>query len=126
MKLVNIGFGNMVSADRVVSTDALVEVLWEDRPPAGARAAIHSAVGRLRSTLGAAGARLIGTSPPGYVLRLGHGEFDVRRFGVLAAQGQTAARAGLSAQASQASAAVASPMEFVTRRVISVAVIRSR
>src|SRR5262249_31020632 len=63
-------------------------------PPAGARAALHSAIQRLRSTLGPAGSALIATRPPGYVLQLGDGEFDVRQFGVLAARGQTAAEAG--------------------------------
>ena len=89
----------LLSAGRVVSVDALAEVLWDGQPPAGARGALHSAIQRLRSALGPAGAALIATRPPGYVLHLGDGGFDVRQFGVLAARGQAAAGAGSWVQA---------------------------
>jgi DNA-binding SARP family transcriptional activator/tetratricopeptide (TPR) repeat protein len=89
----------LLSAGRVVSVDTLAEVLWDGEPPAGARGAMHSAIQRLRSALGPAGPGLIGTRPPGYVLQLGDGGFDVREFGVLAAQGRAAAQAGAWAQA---------------------------
>jgi DNA-binding SARP family transcriptional activator len=51
----------LLSAGRVVSGDALAEMLWDARPPAGARGALHSAIQRLRSTLGPPGAGLIST-----------------------------------------------------------------
>jgi DNA-binding SARP family transcriptional activator len=51
----------LLSAGRVVSVDTLAEVLWDGEPPAGARGAMHSAIQRLRSALGQAGAGLIGT-----------------------------------------------------------------
>src|SRR5262249_25754383 len=70
------------------------EVLWDGEPPAGARGAMHSAIQRLRSALGPAGAGLIGTRPPGYVLSLGEAGFDVREFEVLTARGRAAAQAG--------------------------------
>jgi DNA-binding SARP family transcriptional activator/tetratricopeptide (TPR) repeat protein len=89
----------LLSAGRVVSVDALAEVLWEGRPPAGARGALHSAIQRLRSTLGPAGAALISTRPPGYVMQVGEGGLDVRQFAVLAARGQAAAEARAWAQA---------------------------
>ena len=89
----------LLSAGRVVSVDTLTEVLWDGEPPAGARGAMHSAIQRLRSALGQAGAGLIGTRPPGYVLRLGDSGFDVREFEVLAARGRAAAQAGAWAQA---------------------------
>ncbi len=89
----------LLDAGRVVSVDTLAEVLWDGEPPAGARGAMHSAIQRLRSALGTAGAGLIGTAPPGYVLQLGDAGFDVREFGVLAARGRAAARAGAWAQA---------------------------
>src|SRR5215471_14883940 len=89
----------LLSAGRVVSAEALAEVLWDGRPPAGARGALHSGVQRLRSALGPAGPELIVTRPPGYVIELEGGEFDVRRFGVLAARGRAAAGAGQWAQA---------------------------
>jgi DNA-binding SARP family transcriptional activator len=89
----------LLSAGRVVSVDALAEMLWDSHPPAGARSALHSAVQRLRATLGPSGPGLIGTQPPGYVMQLGDGELDVRQFGLLAARGQEAAEAGSWAEA---------------------------
>jgi DNA-binding SARP family transcriptional activator len=89
----------LLDAGRVVSVDTLAEVLWDGEPPAGARGAMHSAIQRLRSALGSAGAGLIGTAPPGYVLRLGDAGFDVREFGVLSARGRAAARTGAWTQA---------------------------
>jgi DNA-binding SARP family transcriptional activator len=90
--------GLLLNAGQVVSLDALADMLWEGQPPAGARAALHSAIQRLRSTLGPARPALIATRPPGYVLQLGDGEFDVRQFGMLAARGQAAAEAGAWAE----------------------------
>jgi DNA-binding SARP family transcriptional activator len=84
----------LLNAGRVVSLDALGETLWEGQLPAGARGALHSAVQRLRSTLGPSGADLVETRPPGYLIKVGDGEFDVREFGVLAARGHAAAEAG--------------------------------
>jgi DNA-binding SARP family transcriptional activator len=89
----------LLGGGRVVSGDALAEMVWDGRPPAGARGALHSAIQRLRATLGPAGAALITTWPPGYALAPGDGEFDVRQFAVLAARGQAAAGAGGWAQA---------------------------
>jgi DNA-binding SARP family transcriptional activator len=89
----------LLNAGRVVGVDTLAEVLWDGEPPAGARGAMHSAIQRLRSALGPAGAGLIGTRPPGYVLQLGDSGFDVREFEVLAARGRAAAQAGAWEQA---------------------------
>src|SRR5262249_58429732 len=91
----------LLSSGRVVSVDALAEVLWDGRPPTGARGALHSAVQRLRSALGPAGSALIGTRPPGYLIQTGDSGFDVRQFGVLAARGQAAAEAGAWGQAAE-------------------------
>jgi DNA-binding SARP family transcriptional activator/Tfp pilus assembly protein PilF len=89
----------LLGGGRVVSLDALAEVLWEGSPPAGARGALHSAVQRLRSTLGRSGADLVETRPPGYLIRVEDAEFDVRRFSALAARGHAAAADGSWAQA---------------------------
>ena len=89
----------LLNAGRVVSLDTLGETLWEGQLPAGARGALHSAVQRLRSTLGPPGADLVETRPPGYQIKVGDGEFDVREFGVLAARGHAAAEAGAWGQA---------------------------
>ncbi len=84
----------LLNAGRVVSLDALAEVLWDGAPPAGARGALHSAVQRLRATLGPSGADLIETQPPGYRITVADGELDIRAFSSLAARGQAAAEAG--------------------------------
>ena len=84
----------LLNAGRVVSLDALTEVLWDGESPAGARSALHSAVQRLRATLGPSGADLIETQPPGYLISVGDGELDVRAFGMLASRGHAAAEAG--------------------------------
>ena len=89
----------LLGGGRVVSLDALAEVLWEGSPPAGARGALHSAVQRLRSTLGRSGADLVETRPPGYLIRVDDAEFDVRGFSALAARGHAAAADGTWAQA---------------------------
>jgi DNA-binding SARP family transcriptional activator len=89
----------LLGGGRVVSLDALAEVLWEGSPPAGARGALHSAVQRLRSTLGPSGADLIETRPPGYLIRVYDAELDVRGFSALAARGHAAAADGTWAQA---------------------------
>jgi DNA-binding SARP family transcriptional activator len=89
----------LLGGGRVVSVDALAEVLWQGSPPAGARGALHSAVQRLRSTLGRSGADLVETRPPGYLIRVDDAEFDVRRFSALAARGHAAAADGSWAQA---------------------------
>ena len=88
-----------LSAGQVMSVDALAEVLWDGHPPAGARGALHSAIQRLRSTLGPAGAGLVDTRPPGYLIQLGQSELDVRQFCALAEKGQAAAETGYWAQA---------------------------
>ena len=89
----------LLGAGRVVGVDELAEVLWEGQPPAGARGAIHSAVQRLRVTLGPSGAGLVETRAPGYLMRVDDGDFDVREFSALAARGQAAAAAGTWAEA---------------------------
>ncbi len=91
--------GLLLSAGRVVSLDALAGMLWEGEPPAGARGALHSAVQRLRSTLGPAGAELIETRAPGYLISIGDDKLDIRQFSALTTRGHAAAEAGDWAQA---------------------------
>jgi DNA-binding SARP family transcriptional activator len=91
----------LLSAGRVVSLDTLAETLWEGEAPTGARGALHSAVQRLRSTLGPSGASLIETRPPGYLIKVDDAGLDIREFSVLAARGHAAAEAGAWAQAAR-------------------------
>ena len=75
----------LLHADQVVSTDALIDALWGERPPASAANALQAHVSALRRALerhrGTSGAnRLLITRAPGYLLRLSGQVFDVVRF----------------------------------------------
>ena len=72
----------LLRANRVVSVDHLVELLWAQDPPARARPLVHGCVARLRRDLGApsGGSGPLLTQPPGYLLRVGPGELDLDRF----------------------------------------------
>ena len=67
----------------VVSADALVEAIWERRPPANAANAVQTVVSRLRSALGDG---VVLTRTPGYVLGVAAGDVDASRFEQLAAE----------------------------------------
>ncbi|MFJ4694404.1 BTAD domain-containing putative transcriptional regulator [Streptomyces sp. NPDC088766] len=68
----------LLDAGRTVPAESLKEVLWGGAPPASAQASLHNHVTRLRHVLDDP-ARLR-TVPPGYQLRVGHGELDVHVF----------------------------------------------
>ena len=67
----------LLSANRVVSTDRLMDDLWDGDPPATAAVAIQNAISQLRRLVGAD--RIV-THPGGYELRIAAGEFDVHQF----------------------------------------------
>ncbi|MEX0629472.1 MAG: BTAD domain-containing putative transcriptional regulator [Chloroflexota bacterium] len=67
----------ILEANRVVSTDRLIDQIWGDEPPDGARQALFSYVSRLRKLLGAG---RIQARPPGYILVAGRDEIDALRF----------------------------------------------
>ncbi len=75
----------LLRANEVVSTDRLIEALWEDDPPETAQKALQVYVSQLRKTLGR---ERIATREPGYVLRVDEGERDLDRFLKLVNQGQ--------------------------------------
>jgi DNA-binding SARP family transcriptional activator len=67
----------LTSGNRVVSTERLIDAVWDGAAPPTARAQIHADISALRrgfATSGAAG--LIATLPPGYLLRLAEGQLD--------------------------------------------------
>lgn len=84
----------LLNAPRVVSVERLAELVWDGRPPARYRGALHSAVQRLRATLGFGNGELIRTMPPGYAIEVGEDDLDVFRFEALADRGRTAAADG--------------------------------
>ena len=84
----------LLQSNRTVSQDALVEAVWDGRPPHGALGTLPSYVMRLRRTLGAeAGDRLV-TRPPGYAIEVAEDEFDLLRFQAARARARAAAAGG--------------------------------
>ncbi|WP_224284268.1 winged helix-turn-helix domain-containing protein, partial [Streptomyces sp. LS1784] len=64
---------------RVVTTDRLIDLLWNGNPPASARGTVHTYVGRLRARLRPY-AVAIETRHDGYALVPGQHAVDVREF----------------------------------------------
>ena len=67
----------LVHANQVVSGERLIDVLWNERPPETAQAALQVHVSQLRKLLGHD--RIV-TRAPGYLLRVDAGELDLERF----------------------------------------------
>jgi DNA-binding SARP family transcriptional activator/pimeloyl-ACP methyl ester carboxylesterase len=86
-----------LSPGRPVSTDTLIEALWGDEPPAGARKTLQTYVWNLRQTLGP---DVIATEPPGYRLCIAADDVDVETFRSLVRAGDTALRSGDAVTAS--------------------------
>ncbi|GAA3190800.1 BTAD domain-containing putative transcriptional regulator [Dactylosporangium siamense] len=73
--------GLLFHAGRVVTVPDLVQLVWDEDPPATARNQLQNAVYRLRRLLGIAGAALR-TDPAGYRLTLAEDRLDLTRFQV--------------------------------------------
>jgi DNA-binding SARP family transcriptional activator len=78
----------LTRANEVVSTERLIDELWGDHPPKAAANAVQYFVSRLRKVLGPD--RIV-TRPPGYLIRVERGEFDLERFELLVGRGDAAA-----------------------------------
>ncbi len=88
-----------VEDNRLVSTDALTELLWGDRSvPPSVRVTLRSLVSRLRRALGPAGG-CIGARDGGYVLRVDQAAVDTVRFERGLARGRDQLAAGHAADA---------------------------
>src|SRR5215467_5773883 len=83
----------LLTPNRPVSADRLVDALWRGEPPTTAANALQYHVSRLRKTLGDGAA--IATREPGYVIQLGPEQLDLLRFErlVMKAEGVDADRA---------------------------------
>ncbi|MFE9192137.1 BTAD domain-containing putative transcriptional regulator [Micromonospora sp. NPDC007208] len=81
----------LLRAGRLVPVDELVDAVWEDRPPATARAQLQTCVSRLRRRFAELGLapELIVTDPAGYGVRTAPNDLDTEVF----ARGVEAARA---------------------------------
>jgi predicted ATPase/DNA-binding SARP family transcriptional activator len=81
----------LLNANRVVSTDRLIDELWTGRPPPGAAKTLRSYVSRLRALVGAS--RVL-SRPPGYMLTLEPGQLDAQEFERRLGQGRDALAGG--------------------------------
>jgi DNA-binding SARP family transcriptional activator len=85
----------LLTPNRPVSVDRLVDALWSGAPPATAANALQYHVSQLRKTLG--GGAPILTREPGYLIQVGSDQLDLLRFErlVVEADGADPDRAGL-------------------------------
>ena len=79
-----------LNANRVVSTDQLIDALWGERPPATASVALYGLVSGLRKLLEPDHAGAVVTKAPGYLLQLSPQQIDLGHFELLAAKGRRA------------------------------------
>jgi DNA-binding SARP family transcriptional activator len=99
----------LLHANEVVSTDRLIDDLWNERPPATAPKIVQGYVSQLRKVLagetgrqdhsGEGGSVLL-TRPPGYVLLLEDGQLDAHRFEGLLGRARVALAADAAGEAS--------------------------
>jgi predicted ATPase/DNA-binding SARP family transcriptional activator len=88
----------LVEPGRTVSSDRLIDELWQGRPPGGAEGTLRVYVSRLRSAL--RGTQLI-ARPPGYVLDIDAEVCDAWRFERLARDGREALHRGAAGLAAE-------------------------
>lgn len=95
----------LLNANEIVSSDRLIEELW-DSPPGTARAAVQVYVAQLRKLFdpdrarGAQGTMLL-TRPPGYALHVSADQVDSQRFEQLLREGTETRAAGEAAVAAK-------------------------
>lgn len=94
----------LLSPDRVVSVDTMVDVVWHGRPPATARTQIAICIAALRKTFRAQGVdeEIIATAHPGYQLNTTGHDIDVVDFGRLVQEAELAAGEGRTAESAHA------------------------
>ena len=78
----------------VVSTDALIDQVWPDKPPARAANLVSVYVHHLRRRIGDAEGLVLVTRAPGYQVVPGPGELDADRFAALVGEGRQALASG--------------------------------
>jgi len=71
----------LLHANEVVSTDRLIDALWDEAPPETAQKSLRVYISRLRKGLGK---ERLETKAPGYRFRVADGELDLERFQRLA------------------------------------------
>jgi DNA-binding SARP family transcriptional activator len=76
----------LLDANRVVSTDRIVDALWGEQPPRTAATSLQNFVSQLRKLLGS---EVVVTKPPGYQLRIAPQQLDLERFVRLVEESRT-------------------------------------
>ena len=89
----------LLNANRVVSSDTLIDALWEEQPPETAVKALQVRVSQLRKLLGPG---RLATRSPGYLLRVDEGELDLHEFDALLHQARDASPADAAVALSEA------------------------
>jgi predicted ATPase/DNA-binding SARP family transcriptional activator len=88
----------LLNANRVVSSDRLIDALWGEKPPETAQTALQVHVSHLRKLLepdqGRRGHEVLVTQAPGYVLRTGEEQLDTVGFDRLLESGRDALAGG--------------------------------
>jgi DNA-binding SARP family transcriptional activator len=93
----------LINRNRVVSTESLIDAVWEESPVPGARATVHTLVSNLRRLVTTAGANphtVLAGVPPGYLLSVADGACDLDRFITSKTAGFEATAAGRFDEAS--------------------------
>jgi DNA-binding SARP family transcriptional activator/Tfp pilus assembly protein PilF len=80
----------LVRPGQIVPTGRLIDELWGDDAPPGARKLVSGYVLRLRRMIGDPDGRVLMTRSPGYQLLAAHSDLDARRFEDLLAAGRNA------------------------------------
>ena len=92
----------LINRNSPVGVERLITAVWEESPPSGARASIHSYVSNLRKLLSGAGIdprMVLAAAPPGYRLSIPENACDLGRFIREKTAGVHAAAAGRFEQA---------------------------
>uniref|UniRef100_UPI0006E184B6 AfsR/SARP family transcriptional regulator n=1 Tax=Streptomyces graminilatus TaxID=1464070 RepID=UPI0006E184B6 len=85
----------VVHLGEVLSTERLVDCVWDEQAPATAGALVATHVSAVRRALArVTPATVVRTRPPGYVADLEPSQIDARRFEALLAEGRTSAMGG--------------------------------
>ncbi|MEU0943102.1 BTAD domain-containing putative transcriptional regulator [Streptomyces canus] len=92
----------VVHLGEVLSTERLVDCVWDERAPATASALVATHVSAVRRALARVGeAEVIRTRPPGYVADLDASQVDARRFEELLSSGRARAAGGRAEEAAE-------------------------
>ena len=94
----------LLNRNRPVAVDSLLVAAWEDAPPSGGRANIHSYVSNLRrllNSVGVDGKAVLANVAPGYAIKVADPAVDLGRFVAQKTAGLRAAAAGKFEDASR-------------------------